>query len=153
MARKRKMKRRTRRKQGISLLGLAETVALANVATQTAFNVNALQFLTAEHSTISGQSVFGRPDQITLRELFNPKQITGFQQTQQQGRLSTSTTPTFGATTDIVMANLKANATSGIIGMITVPLTFKLIKNLGRPAISKINATLRKAGVASTVRV
>ena len=153
MARKSKMKRRTRRKQGISLLGLAETVALANVATQTAFNVNAVDFLTAKHSTISGQAVFGRGDQITLRELFNPSQITGFQQQQQPGRLSTSTVPTFTGTTEIIMNNIKTNAVSGVIGMITVPLTFKLVKNLGRPAISKINATLRKAGVASTVRV
>ena len=153
MARKSKMKRRTRRKQGISLLGLAETVALANVATQTAFNVNAVDFLTAKHNTVGGQAVFGRGDQITLRELFSPQQVTGFSSQQQTGRMQSSLMPTFTGTTEIIMNNIKTNAVSGVIGMITVPLTFKLVKNLGRPAISKINATLRKAGVASTVRV
>ena len=71
-----------------------------------------------------------------------------------EGRMQgTSIVATTANTADIVMNNLKENALSGVLGMITVPLTFKLIKNFGRPAISKINATLRKAGIASTVKV
>ena len=135
------------------MLGLAETVALANVATQTAFNVNAVDFLTAKHTTVAGTPVFGTGDQITLRELFNPGQVVGYDSQQQPGRIQSTLMPRFTNTTEIIMNNIKTNAVSGVIGMITVPLTFKLIKNFGRPAISKINATLRKAGIASTVKV
>jgi len=155
MARKRKMKTRRRRKQGISLLGLAETVALTNVVTQTAFNVNAIEFLTAKHGQVGGRAFYGTGNQITLRELFSPNQVTGGQSGPAQGgrMQGTSIVATTANTADIVMNNLKENALSGVLGMITVPLTFKLIKNFGRPAISKINATLRKAGIASTVKV
>jgi len=154
MARKRKMKTRRRRKQGISLLGLAETVALTNVVTQTAFNVNPVEFLTAKHGQIGGRAFYGTGSQITLRELFSPTQVTGGQRgNPQAGQMQGGIVAATANTTDIVMNNLKENALSGVLGMITVPLTFKLIKNFGRPAISKINATLRKAGIASTVKV
>ena len=148
---KRKMKRkRTRRKQGISLLGVAETFALSNVATNTLFNVNAFDFLTG--SPIQG--AYGSGNQIVLRELFQPEQsvrVRASSGTSLTG--STTLIGNAGSTFDIVMNNAKANAVSGIIGMITVPLTFKAIKTIGRPAISKVNSLLRRAGVASVVKV
>ena len=150
MAKRRMKRKRTRRKQGISLLGVAETVALANVGTNTLFNTNAFEFLTATTSNGS----YGTGNQIVLRELFKPTQTQRIQTSSQMqiGRPGFSTVQA-GNTFDLVMQNAKTNAVSGIVGMITVPLTFKAIKTIGRPAISKVNSLLRKAGVASVVKV
>jgi len=142
----RRKTQRRRRKQGISILGVAETVALSNVATQTLFNVNAYDFL-------MGGSSFGSANQITIRELMNPTQTM---------RISSGPTQGFGgqqsyagqiSTTSIIQQNLRANYMNGIIGMVSIPLAFRVGKQLARPAINRVNALLRKAGVASTVKV
>lgn len=149
MARRKGRKtQRRRRKSGISILGVAETVALSNVATQTMFNVNAYDFL-------MGGSSFGQGNQITLRELFNP--------TQTERRVigaspSGMARPVYGnvetgSTMAIVQQNLQANWVQGAIQMATIPLAFKFGRKLAAPAINKVNALLRKAGVASTVKV
>ena len=144
--RKGKKTQRRRRKQGISLLNVAETVALSNVATQTLFNVNAYDF-------IVGGSSFQGGNNITLRELFNPNQTTtAVRQTQGSMRPQTYTANA-GPTMGIIQANLRENWLMGAVGMVTIPLGFRVAKQLGRPAISKMNALLRKAGVASTVKV
>ena len=147
MARRKGRKtQRRRRKSGISILGVAETVALSNVATQTLFNTNAYDFL-------MGGSSFGQGNQITLRELFNPMQserrVIG---TQGMNRPVYGTAQV-GSTMSIVQQNLQANWMNGAIQMVTIPLAFRFGKQLARPAISKVNALLRKAGVASTVKV
>jgi hypothetical protein len=136
---------RRRKKSGISLLGVAETVALSNVATQTLFNVNAYDFL-------MGGSSFGGLNQITIRELMSPTQRA-------QGRVA-GTSPmagrtytTSGNTMELVQQNLQENWMTGAVQMVTIPLAFRLGKQLARPAISRVNALLRKAGVASTVKV
>tara|TARA_Y100000401_G_C8325019_1_gene227679 strand:- start:702 stop:1157 length:456 start_codon:yes stop_codon:yes gene_type:complete len=140
---------RRRRKQGISILGVAETVALSNVATQTLFNTNAYDFL-------MGGSNFAGGNQITLRELFNPiqseRQVVGTRQTgmvrqQVYGNVQV------GSTMGIIQQNLQNNWMTGAVQMVTIPLAFRFGKQLARPAISKVNALLRKAGVASTVKV
>jgi len=134
---------RRRRKSGISILGVAETVALSNVATQTLFNVNAYDFL-------MGGSAFGAPNQITIRELMSPTQTVRIQQgNSTTGRLITGSTPT----TTLIKNNLEANWMNGAIQMVTIPLAFRFGKQLARPAINRVNALLRKAGVASTVKV
>ncbi len=144
--RKGKKMTRRRRKSGISLLNVAETVALSNVATQTLFNVNAYDF-------IVGGSNFGAGNAITLRELFNPNQTTqAIRQTGSSMRPQTYTANA-GPTMGLIQANLRENWLMGATGMVTIPLIFRISKQLGRPAISKINALLRKAGVASTVKV
>ena len=136
---------KSRRKSGISILGVAETVALSNVATQTLFNVNAYDFL-------MGGSNFGAGNQITIRELMNPSQSVavassagglGGRQTYYQNQ----------STMSLVQSNLQANWMNGAIQMVTIPLAFRFGKQLARPAISRVNALLRKAGVASTVKV
>ena len=145
MARRKGRKtQRRRRKSGISILGVAETVALSNVATQTLFNVNAYDFL-------MGGSQFGQGNQITIRELMNPTQVTGYRQGQAGNRMVSVATSE--STMALVQQNLQANWMNGAIQMVTIPLAFKFGKQLARPAISKVNALLRKAGVASTVKV
>jgi len=143
--RKGKKTQRRRRKSGISLLNVAETVALSNVATQTLFNVNAYDFIVG-----SGVN-FGRGDQLTLRELMSPTQVTGYSQVNVGNRIQ-NREQTAG-TMSLVQANLKENWLTGAVGMVTIPLGFRVAKQLGRPAISKMNALLRKAGIASTVKV
>jgi hypothetical protein len=143
--RSRKKTQRRRRKSGISLLGVAETVALSNVATQTLFNVNAYDFI------VGSGTNFGRGDQLTLRELMNPTQMTGYSQVNVGNRIQNREVHT--GTMSLVQANLKENWLMGAVGMVTIPLGFRVAKQLGRPAIAKINALLRKAGVASTVKV
>jgi len=124
-------------------LGVAETVALSNVATQTLFNVNAYDFL-------MGGTAFGAPNQITIRELMSPTQTVRIQQgNNMTGRTITGSTPT----TTIIQNNLQANWMNGAIQMVTIPMAFRFGKQLARPAINRINALLRKAGVASTVKV
>jgi hypothetical protein len=141
MARKsRKKTQRRRRKSGISVLGVAETVALSNVATQTLFNVNAWDF-------IQGGNNFGAANAITLRELMNPTQRSTMRGPGGQ-TLSYATN-----TMDLVQQNLQSNWIMGATQMVTIPLAFRIGKQLARPAISRVNALLRKAGVASTIRV
>lgn len=143
MARRRTRKTtRRRRKSGISILGVAETVALSNVATQTLFNVNAYDFL-------MGGSNFGQANQITIRELMNPTQATRIQ----QGGFGGQTYTANQQTTALIQQNLQNNWMNGAIQMVTIPLAFRFGKQLAKPAISRINALLRKAGVASTVKV
>jgi hypothetical protein len=146
MARRRTKKTtRRRRKSGISILGLAETVALSNVATQTLFNVNAYDFI------VGSGTNFGRGDQLTLRELMNPTQVTGYTQVNVGNRIQ-NREQTAG-TMSLIQANLKENWMTGATGMIVVPLAFKLGKKLSSPAINKINKVLRQAGIASTIKV
>ena len=51
----RKMTRR-RKKQGISLINAAETVMLANVATQTLFNTNAYEFIVGNQAGMTARA-------------------------------------------------------------------------------------------------
>ena len=135
----RKKTTRRRRKQGISLLGVAETVALSNVATQTLFNTSAYNF-------IVGGNNFGNTEQITLRELMNPMQTAA---TGLGGQYALTSTPTM----DIVKANLQKNWVMGATQMVVIPLGFRIGKQLARPAISRVNSLLRKATTASTIKV
>jgi len=127
-------------------LGVAETVALSNVATNTLFNVNAYDF-------IVGGNNFGGQNQITLRELFNPMQAGLTSTTQLAGGGYFNTTASTKPTMALVQENLRSNWIMGATQMITIPLFFRIGKQLARPAISRVNALLRKANVASTVKV
>jgi len=72
---------------------------------------------------------------------------------QLQGGGFTRTTSPGKSTMAIVQENLRQNWVMGATQMVTIPLAFRIGKQLARPAISRVNALLRKAGVASTVKV
>jgi hypothetical protein len=149
MARRRSRKiTRRRRKQGLSLLNVAETVMLANATTQTLFNTNAYNF-------VAGGSGFGAGNEITLRELFNPNQVVAQRASSGNylGGSGGGSTSQVASTFSLVQSNLSENWVMGASQMIIIPLTFKAIKAIGRPGISKINTMLRKVGIASTVKV
>ena len=129
---RRKAKRKTRRRiTGISVLGVAETYMLANVATQTFFNTNPLTFIKGD---VSGSMNARGLTSISMMELFQPK----------QGMLPT---------TQVLGKNLEANWMKGVAGMILVPLAFRVGKQIAAPAIRKSNALLGKVGIAKTVKV
>ena len=145
----RKTTRRRRKKSGVSILGVAETVMLSNAATQTLFNTNAWEFLTATHRS---DGSYSRANVITLKELMQPNQLTGYTTTANAaGRMQT--TGTYASTYSIVQENLKENWMSGAISMVTIPLGFRLGKALAGPAIRRVNTLLGRAGISSTVKV
>jgi hypothetical protein len=129
---RRKAKRKTRRrKTGISVLGVAETYMLANVATQTFFNTNPFTFVTGDTpGTMNARGITS----ISMMELFKPK----------QGALPT---------TKVLGKNLNDNWMKGVAGMILVPLAFRVGKQIAAPAISRTNRLLGKVGIAKTVKV
>jgi hypothetical protein len=136
-------KRTTRRKQGVSIIGVAETFALLNVATQTMFNTTPVGFLTSVNAQgNTGGTVYGYgygQHVITLRELienpFKPQSMGT------KGQLA------------LVGDNLKQNGLMGAVQMALIPVAFRLGKNLARPAISRTNRLLNKSGIGSTVKL
>ena len=143
MARRKKTQRR-RKKQGISLINTAETIMLANVATQTLFNVNAYEFIVGNQAGMTARGA----NAISLRELFQANQAS------YTSRAMGGATTTVNLTTfDAIKANLAQNYMTGIAGMVLIPLGFKFGKQIARPAINKTNRLLSKAGVSSTVKV
>lgn len=146
MARRRMTKKTTRRKkQGISVISLAETFALANVATQAMFNTTPIGFLTGvnrEGQAEGGFYGYGWGQRvITLRELienpFSPQVTAGGKQSQ----------------LSLVGSNLKQNGLEAAVKMAIIPVVFRLGKNLARPAISRTNRLLNKTGIGSTVKL
>ena len=117
---------------------------LANVATQTLFNVNAYEFIVGNQSGMTARGA----NAISLRELFQANQAS------YTSRAMGGATTTVNLTTfDAIKANLAQNYMTGIAGMVLIPLGFKFGKQIARPAINKTNRLLSKAGVSSTVKV
>tara|TARA_R110002012_G_scaffold211793_1_gene382726 strand:- start:299 stop:760 length:462 start_codon:yes stop_codon:yes gene_type:complete len=153
MARRKKTQRR-RKKQGVSIIGMAETVALANVATNTLFNLNAYDFVFSKRSELAdGTMTYGTGNEITLMELFSFNQYTGTQRQIVAGTNRMSNVNQFDTSFNLITENLKANWVSGVAGMVLVPAAFRIGKSFARPAISRANRLLGKAGVSSTIKV
>ena len=138
MPRKKKTTRR-RKKQGISLLGVAETYMLVNVATQTMFNIDPYGFLVGKSSSGYGSIASPRPASgysvISIKELFDGSMAGSRTQWEQ------------------ITQNLKTNWAKGAAGMVLIPLGFRMAKALARPAINRTNRLLMKSGVGRTVKV
>lgn len=130
-----KTTRRTRRKSGVSVIGLAETYVLTNVMTQAMFRTTPIQFLMG--GNLSGSGI------ITLGELMNPK-----------GRFyDNPDLPGVQGATYYIQQNLKAQGGKAVANMILIPIAFKLGKSLARPAITRTNRLLSKTGIGSTVKL
>lgn len=134
---------RRRPKQGISIIKSAEALALANVATQTLFNVNPVEFVIGNQKGATAQGLTA----ISLKELFNAKQTGSI------GTMAGSIGGVGATTTSVIMNNLKANAVSGVLGMVLVPAGFRVGRQLAKPAINSINGVLRQLKLSSTVRL
>jgi hypothetical protein len=140
---KKKTTRRSRQK-GVSILGVAETYMLASVATNTLFNMNAIEFVMGAPGAPSWGTGQGY-NKIGLKELFS---TTQFQGNNKLGGIG-SQRPTM----DLIKENLNNNWGKGVAGMILIPLGFRVGKQVARPAISRTNRLLGKAGIANTVKV
>lgn len=143
-ARRKRRTTRRRKKSGISILGVAETYMLMSVATKTLFNVDAATFVVGERNAPAFGLAAGT-NKIGLRELFRMDQYPTNTGKQVMGNPK--------PTLEVIQENLKANAFTGIAGMFLIPLGFRAGKALARPAISRTNRLLGKAGIASTIKV
>jgi hypothetical protein len=141
--RKKKTTRRSRQK-GVSILGVAETYMLASAATQTLFNMNALEFVMGAPGAPSWGTGAGY-NKIGLKELFS--------KTQYQGNNKMGGIGSQRPTIDLIKENLNENWGKGVASMILIPLGFRVGKQVARPAISRTNRLLGKAGIANTVKV
>lgn len=130
---------RRRRQQGISILKTAEALALANVATQTLFNVNPIEFVIGNDKGMTAKGL----NALSMRELFKQMQTGG----------TVLGTAGSQSTTAIITNNLKANAVNGVIGMIAIPVGFRVGKQLAKPAINSINGVLKQLRLSGTVRL
>jgi hypothetical protein len=131
---KAKKTRRSRKKTGVSIIGLAETGVLLDVASRAAFNTGIVEFTTGNMASGSTS--------ITLKELISP-----------QGRFYANPGKGLSGPMSYIGNNLKKNWLGAAGMMIAVPILFKFGKQLGRPMISKTNRLLNKAGVGSTVKL
>lgn len=135
--RKTKSKRRVNRQKGVSVIGLAETYMLMNVATQTMFRTNPWEFLTGD--AMKGSAT------ITLTELLNPA-----------GRFyNHPDIPGSGTSPRItyIKQNIKKQWVSGLTQMVMIPLAFRFGKAVAKPAISRTNRLLAKGNIANTVKL
>lgn len=138
MARRKKSKTRSRKKSGVSVIGLAETYMLLNVGTQALFNTNPVNFVMGSGGK-DGYNAAGLTA-ISLKELFQMSQVP------------TSSNTSFH-TTNVIKKNFEANWPTALAGMILIPVGFKLGRNFARPAISRTNRLLNKSGIGSTVKL
>jgi len=141
MARRRKKsKSRSRRKSGVSILGLAETYMLLNVGTQALFNASPVQFVMGDPGASMGLTGV---QNISLKELFKAN----------QGSSKPGSASSMYNTTNIIKTNFEANWGTALAGMILIPIGFRLAKAVARPAISKTNRLLNKSGIGKTVKL
>lgn len=120
----------------MSLLGAAETYALLSVMTMTMFGQNPLGFVMPKRF---GQSVVGNQagqywsgrGYVSLNEFWIDP--------------NTAMSETWG--------NIKQNWGFGLLGMVGIPIGFRLGKKLARPAISRTNRLLGDVGLKGTVRL
>ena len=130
-------KKRSRKKQGVSLINLAETFALMNVVTQTMFRTNPVQFIMGDPG--SARMTAAGTNTLSLRELFRANQHSSGADTY--------------STMNVIKRNIDQQWISGAVQMVLIPVGFKLGKGVARPAISKTNRLLNKSGVGSTVKL
>lgn len=136
-----KSKPRRRRFTGVNLVDLAETVTYANIASQTLFNLNAMEFLQSKQGYGSrgitlkelGQSLMGGAGGVAAATA----SAGGFAQN------------AFGA----VGANLRDNATKGLLKMAGVGIMFRIGKRVAAPARTRLNRGLKQLGLGAQLRV
>ena len=139
------MKRRTRRKQGVNLLNLAQSAVIANATTEGLFGTNLAQFLTG---SIDGQFRPGGDgySRITLPELI------GFSS---GGWSASKIGGNYGSKTfmDALKFNFNKNGAQMIGTLVVVPVAFKFAEKLTAKPRRDANKLLKMAGLSSVVKV
>lgn len=140
VARKKKKTTRRSRSNGVSLIGLAETYMLMNVASKTVFNNDLVSFVMGKDG--GGGSSF----KLNIREVLGGGTAGVYAPTAANAGIEQSALGVMGY-------NLKKNWLNGAIQMVMIPIGFRLGKALARPAISRTNRLLSKGGIAKTVKL
>jgi len=158
MARKSNKRKSRKKSTGVSVLDITQTYLMAQVVTDTLFNVNLYDFFMADGTTVGSgnneMTSWGRGDQITLREILNFKkgQHVGYGSAPGAGGRM-QTTLTTGGTMKIIKDNFDNNWVSGLTSTIVIPAAFKVGKTMGRQTISRVNKLLKKSGIGQSIKV
>lgn len=149
----RKKKKSRRRDNAVSITGLAESVMLANVGTQAAFNLSAWDFLTDGWTTATSGRAYGA-GQISLHELIYgnysqsaPIALPSGTSYQAPAGLAA------GTNTSIVMNNLQNNWVPALIQSIAIPAGWRIGKRVLRKPLSQGNKLLKAAGLRSMIKM
>jgi len=142
---RRKSSKKPRRKsmKKLNILGVAESVVIANVVTEGLFNCNAYEFISGRTSP-KGMKTGYHPS--NLDSVITLPEILGFDQN--LSAFSTATpqpAPNYRAFSSVgAMAVIKANAKSNLLpmvgGLIAVPIAFRI----GSKLTTKPRATMNK---------
>ena len=127
-----KQTRRRPRKKSLNLLGVAETALVANAVTSGMFNANLMDFFTGRRDGVYRAGTDGTY-RVTI-----PEMITGV-----------TTAKNFdGGLSEIIVHNVKKNASDLAVGAIGIPLAFRFAKKfLAKPLINPTNKMLRSVGI------
>lgn len=136
MVARRKKKKTRRKKQGVSILGMAETYMLLNVATQTFFRTNPYVFLMGDYTNYYAKGT----SQMSLREII----MKANQHSSGAAQYNT---------TELIKKNFQNQWFGSALQMAFIPIGFRFAKNLARPAISRTNRLLNKTGIGSTIKL
>jgi len=134
---RRKAKRRTRGKQNLNLLNLAEAAVIGNSMTMGLFGTNLRTFFTDGWFGARGSrfSDFDNSWEVTLGEIFTHPEGAG-------GR-DVATYPW----SKVLQTNLKANGAMMVGTLVFAPVIKKAIRKAGAPAFRPINRLLKGTGV------
>lgn len=145
MARRKTTKRRTRRKQGVNLLNLAQSAVIANATTEGLFGTNLAEFLTG---SVDGKYNPGADGYavITLPELL------GFSKA---GWSADRIGGNYGGMSFAkgVRYNFNKKGAQMIGTLVVVPVAFKFAEKLTAKPRRDANKLLKMAGLSSVVKV
>jgi len=135
MARRRKVTKRRKTKSQINLLGVAESVLIANVVTTGLFNTNLQQFVTGN----TGTAKFGSDGSsvMSLPELLGVGKGVKFGGNYGTGR-------TFGTQ---IKANFEAHWFTMATALVLIPVGFKVAKKLTNQPRRTANKMLKMTGL------
>jgi len=132
-----KPRRKTQKK--LNLLGVAESLVIANVVTEGLFNCNALQFVTGKGANESYDGYFPR----NTDNIVSLPELLGFDYNRNQNQSGGSYLPgsfTSKGAMAVVKQNAKDNLFMMMGGLIAVPIAFRV----GTKLTTKPRATMNK---------
>lgn len=146
MARRKSKKTRRRKTQKkVNLIGVAESVIIANVVTEGLFNTDLKHFLTGR----LGAAAYGPSNKdniITLPE------ILGIDGTGQAINMQTFSVPFSPVgTMQVIKDNLKTNAMDMTFKLVTIPIAFKVVTKLTAAPRRQANKLLNYTNVGVKV--
>tara|TARA_R110000751_G_scaffold141660_3_gene245184 strand:- start:229 stop:696 length:468 start_codon:yes stop_codon:yes gene_type:complete len=153
---RRKVKSKPRRKtqKKINLLGVAESVLIANVVTEGLFNCNAYEFISGRTQP-KGFKVGYHPSNldsvITLPELLGFDQNLSSFSPQNPKPAPNYKVFTSAGAMNVIKANAKANAVTMVGGLILVPLGFRVANKLTSKPRASMNKMIGYTGLGVKV--